>query len=242
MTQEPITEPTEPVQNSQLRMAFYIDGFNLYHALDELDINENYCKWLNLYKLAEYFGSKHNACLKKVVFCTASPKHKGPSVIERHERYIKALEYSGVCVKSGWFLPTEKECKAQYCNNKWNEYSEKEGDVNLAVSLVEDAYNDVYDIAFLLTSDSDQRPSIESVNKIPKKQVVMTYPNWRKETRASSNLANECNKGYKHINKNSEPITIAIVKQCLFQAIVPDKLGRSNFYPVRRPREYDPPQ
>lgn len=240
MTSHSIIPPALSTHNSRLKIAFYIDGFNLYHALDELDPSENYCKWLDLYKLAENFANRYNADLKKVVFCTATPTHKGIDVKDRHRTYIEALKYSKVCVKSGWFLKIEKECRS--CGAKWDEYSEKEGDVNLAVSLVEDAFNDIYDVAFLLTSDSDQRPSIETVNNITKskKQVIMAYPDWRNNTTASSNLANECNNGFKHINKNSVPIKIEDIKKSLFGTYVFDKRGIIK-YPKRRPREYDPP-
>ena len=33
------------------RVAVYVDGFNLYHALD--DLAENHLKWLDLWSLSE---------------------------------------------------------------------------------------------------------------------------------------------------------------------------------------------
>jgi len=38
---------------SKIRVACFVDGFNLYHAIDEMDREE--LKWVNLWKLMESF-------------------------------------------------------------------------------------------------------------------------------------------------------------------------------------------
>jgi hypothetical protein len=51
------------------RAALYVDGFNLYHAIDDLQLD--YLKWLNLWKLGELLIPSMSETLAKVVYCTA---------------------------------------------------------------------------------------------------------------------------------------------------------------------------
>ena len=56
-------------------------------------------------------------------------------------------------------------------------YEEKETDVNIAVALVEDAVQDRYDTALLLSADSDLCPAIRSVKRQrPDKRIVVAFP------------------------------------------------------------------
>jgi len=48
-------------------------------------------------------------------------------------------------------------------------------DVNIAVEMVKDAYNDVYDTAILISADSDLVPPIQTIKALGK-QVVCAFP------------------------------------------------------------------
>jgi hypothetical protein len=89
--------------------------------------------------------SKHlagvNRDLVRVVWCTA--KHPDPQKEERWTTYRNALLATGVKVVPGHFTKTPP-------------IEEKEGDVNVALHLMLDAIDNVYDIAFLVSADSDQ--------------------------------------------------------------------------------------
>lgn len=51
------------------RVAFYIDGFNLYHAIDDLGVD--YLKWNSLWDLAQgIIQSRSQSLLRS---CTAQP-------------------------------------------------------------------------------------------------------------------------------------------------------------------------
>ena len=59
-------------------------------------------------------------------------------------------------------------------------------DVNIAVELLGDAYEDKFDTALLISADSDLTTTIEKVRQLfPKKRVVSVFP----PNRASKELA-----------------------------------------------------
>ena len=51
-----------------IRAAFYIDGFNLYHAIDDLGLP--HLKWVNLFALARQLVRRDESVVR-VVWCTA---------------------------------------------------------------------------------------------------------------------------------------------------------------------------
>lgn len=70
-----------------------MDGFNLYHAID--DLRENHLKWADLWKLGEEIIPSSSQTLVMVEFCTAYfPGDHSKRI--RHEAYKNALEIRGV--------------------------------------------------------------------------------------------------------------------------------------------------
>ena len=56
-------------------------------------------------------------------------------------------------------------------------YEEKMTDVNIAVSLLADAQDDIYDTAMVISGDSDLSGPIEEVRRrYPGKRVVVAFP------------------------------------------------------------------
>ena len=218
------------------RAAFYVDGFNFYHALSSLELHENHYKWLDWQRLAKIIaGSTYQVV--KVVFCTASPKHKMQDVQDRHRNYLDALTATGIEVRSGWFLGEPQECRS--CGASWTRYNEKEGDVSLALSLIEDAYADVYDIAFLVSSDSDQVPTLRLMKKrfgpgsANPKQVIAVFPAWRGEDATSRSLSS-------HASDNRR-IGKPMLGGSLLPRIVKWQVAPNKLRLIRRPELYDPP-
>jgi uncharacterized LabA/DUF88 family protein len=59
----------------------------------------------------------------------------------------------------------------------WITYEEKETDVNIAIALVEDAVQNRYDTAILISGDSDLRPAVAAVKRLrPEKRIVAAFP------------------------------------------------------------------
>ena len=67
------------------------------------------------------------------------------------------------------------ECKK--CGKIWTKYNEKMTDVNIATQILIDAYQDKYDMAMLISGDSDLVPPMRAVHEIfNKKRVFVAFP------------------------------------------------------------------
>ena len=131
------------------RAAVYVDGFNLYHSLD--DLKRPYLKWLDLPRLMSSIIPR-NEVLKRTVWCTAfKPTNRARQL--RHAAYLSALEARGVNCMLGHFVAHTQGCNA--CGHRWTSWTEKQGDVNMALSVLNDAHANLFDVAYLITADGD---------------------------------------------------------------------------------------
>lgn len=154
------------------RLICFVDGFNLYHALDAL--NEPHLKWLDLQKLFSHFVRSKSQVITQVLFFSAYPTWK-PDSYRRHRLYVAALRASGVTAVMGHFKKKFKMCLQ--CGAKWDSHEEKETDVNLALALLDLAYKNMYDRALVLSRDSDLAPAIHKVKQnFPEKQITVLAP------------------------------------------------------------------
>ena len=84
------------------RAIAYIDGFNLYHAIDDL----NKLKWLDLWALNASLA-REGEFLAKVYYFSAYPTWK-PESEKRHRMYVRALMAQGVTCHLGHFKRKDK--------------------------------------------------------------------------------------------------------------------------------------
>ena len=157
----------------RLRGGVYIDGFNLYHAI--ADLNQPYLKWLSLRRLAERFARGHAHSIDHIVFGTAYfpgdfDKRK------RHETYNAALEATGIKVLLGHTTKEPANCKK--CDHRWDQPREKETDINVALSAFHHAIAGEIDVMFLITADTAQAATLRFMhNSCPLvKRVIVTPP------------------------------------------------------------------
>ena len=208
------------------RAIFYDDGFNLYHAID--DLNKNHLKWLDLRALAELVIPKKDEHVENVIFFSAIPSHLGkkhPHKIARHNVYVKALEASGVECILGRFKTKIFYCHK--CKNKWQSAEEKETDVHIACRLLEDAFLDRFDVAYLISNDTDLVPAIKIFkNNFPNKEIVGLVTPGR-------NYATDL----KSVVDRTQKMTPKLLSRCLLSAKIKSNPGGV----IMRPRVYDPP-
>ena len=149
----------------------YIDGFNLYHSIDELGRPE--LKWLNLWSLAESLIRK-NEELVEVNYFSAYATWL-PDAYRRHRQYTKALQAVGVQLVLGQFK--DKHLKCRKCGRMYVTKEEKETDVNIALRLVTDGLLDRYERAILITADTDLKPAIDTIrHHRPDKDIFVVSP------------------------------------------------------------------
>ena len=153
------------------RVVVYIDGFNLYFGM--LDAGLDYCKWLNIRLLILNLIQKNQELIEIKYF--TSRVSNNPEKQKRQSTYIEALESVNVKIYYGNYQSDTIECKR--CNNIWPKFNEKMTDVNIATQILIDAFQDKYDMAMLISGDSDLVPPIKAVHEIFKnKRVFVAFP------------------------------------------------------------------
>ena len=197
----------------------YIDGFNLYHAIDELGRPE--LKWVNLSSLSESL-LREGEELVEVNYFSAYATWM-PAKYKKHRDYTAALQFEGVNLVLGQFKDKFVKCKK--CGRTFTTKEEKETDVNVALRMVTDVILDRYDRAILISADTDLRAAIDSVkHHTPAKEVFVAAPPNRKSRARGLNAKYEIKPGR--------------IANHLLKAEYHDENGNIN---VIRPSSYAPP-
>jgi hypothetical protein len=201
-----------------------VDGFNLYHAIN--DLGQPYLKWLNLWKLGQLIARGHAKTIERVVFCTAYfPGDHGKKV--RHKVYVDALALVGVETKFGHTTHEPMECARAGCGHRWDAPREKQTDINIALAVYDDAYQDRFDAAFLVTADTDQAATLGAMRaRFPGKKLINVVPPGRTPSKHLRDLSHA-----------TITLTVNHLDQCVFPAMV----SKDGCRMIPRPREYAPP-
>lgn len=189
---------------SKKRITCYIDGFNLYHSIDDLGPKFNYLKWLNLWSLANAFVKTSTEQLQSVYYFSALAYWlKEPR--KRHEEFIKAIRCFGVIPILGNFKKKPGFCKS--CGSKWTTHEEKQSDVNIAAYLIHHFHTDQFDKAFIMTADSDLCPAIQLIldSHTNKETVILVPPNRYQITRELRGMVEAQKIKLKHLKNNQLP-------------------------------------
>lgn len=154
------------------RVSFFIDGFNVYHALISGNKYRKYL-WLDYRKFANRFVRKCDTTADVYYFSALPDWHTDK--LHRHYAFIDALKSVEVQIILGQFKRKERYCK-QCGNYVWSR-EEKRTDVNIAITLLKDAVLDKYDTGVLVTNDTDLIPAIDSVKQLyPQKRIGVVFP------------------------------------------------------------------
>jgi uncharacterized LabA/DUF88 family protein len=200
------------------RVIAYVDGFNLYFGLREKGWKRYY--WLNLELLSENL-LKPDQVLDTVYYFT-SRTTDDPGKMKRQNTFLEALEtLPKVRIKYGKYHSNPHECKK--CGYIYRRYKEKMSDVNLAVQLLVDAFQDRFDTAMIVSGDGDLSGLIGSVRQLfPGKRIVMAFP----PGRCSGNLSRVASAHFM--------IGQGILKRSLF----PDRVQKKDGFALVRPVEW----
>ncbi len=148
------------------RTYVYVDGFNLYYRA----LRKTKFKWLDLEALVRGLLDADNE-IARIRYFTAPVSGKfDPGVPVRQQRYLQALRtLPSVSIHEGNFLTAPKMRPLVNPSEGgpthveiWNT-EEKGSDVNLATYLIHDAWRDLFDVAVVLSQDTDLNEPVRIV-------------------------------------------------------------------------------
>jgi uncharacterized LabA/DUF88 family protein len=157
------------------RVLAYVDGFNLYHGLRAAGLKRLY--WLDVAALAARL-CKPDQALVHTRYFTARIRDNGSNAadVRRQVAYLDALSTrEDLTIVEGHYLAKPAQCRA--CGAGWTQHEEKMTDVNIAVALLTDAFDDRFDTALVMSADSDLVPPLRTIRaRFPAKRVIVAFP------------------------------------------------------------------
>ncbi|MGC8732103.1 MAG: NYN domain-containing protein [Halothiobacillaceae bacterium] len=199
------------------RVITYVDGFNLYFGLKASNFKRYY--WLDVAALAQSLLKPGQQLLATHYF-TARIRDNGSNSADqkRQNDYLEALALRGVRCQFGHYLHKTRHCRQ--CGATWPDYEEKMTDVNIAIQLLGDAFDDAFDTALVISADSDLTTPIRRVReRFTQKRIIVAFP----PDRHSSELK-RCATGY-----------LAIGEDKLRASQLPARLVKPDGYVLTRP-------
>jgi len=195
-----------------------IDGFNLYYGLKSKGWKKFY--WLDIKAMAVDLLKSHQRLMRTKYFTTIIKRPK-----RKHDRQNVFLEALRTCsefdIFYGHFLSSQVSC--YNCGHSYETHHEKMTDVNIAVELLIDAFNDRFDMALLISADSDLVGPVRAIkSEFPKKKVIIAFP----PNRVSEALKRESD-GYIFISRNT-------IAKCQF----PTRLTKPDGFTLRKPNSW----
>ncbi len=163
----------DPRLPPKTRASVYIDGFNFYYGA----LRGSPHKWLNLERFCQLLRPADD--LQAINYFTA--RVKGPSRVDQ-DAYLQALTTLPlVRIIEGRFKTKEVMCRVPGCTWKGHRHfqapEEKETDVNIALQMLRDGYEDRCDLFVLVSGDSDLVPALNMVKSVfPQKRVFVYVP------------------------------------------------------------------
>ncbi len=160
-----------------MRTIVYVDGFNLYYRA----LKNTPYKWLDLHALFSRILDKENRIVGVRYFTAMVTGRVDPDQPRRQRIYLNALNtLPNLTVHYGKFLakpikrPISGSHPPQFVN--MDSFEEKGSDVNLASYLLHDGWRDMYDVAAVVTSDTDLIVPIQLVVEDLYKPVGVISP------------------------------------------------------------------
>jgi len=199
-----------------MKINIYIDGFNLYYG----SLKGTPYNWLDLRKMCKQIFPKDKINQIKYFIARVAARPHDPNQPIRQETYFRALRtIDNLEIIEGRFLTKPVEMPSQSNPRKMLKViktEEKGSDVNLGVHMLRDGYNREYELAVMITNDSDLLEPMRIVQEELKLPVGIVNP----QKRVSFHLKQGAH-FIKHIRPN-------ILKTCQFPSRLKDDVG--SFY------------
>lgn len=145
-----------------MKTAIYVDGFNLYFGV----LKRTPYKWLDLQRLFEAVLTRNRITLVRYFTARVQSIPRNPGVDSRQDAYLRALDAACPLLTTHYGHYVRRELSMENANpppatvRVWKN-EEKGSDVNLAVHLVNDAWENRYDCAVVVSNDSDLASALD---------------------------------------------------------------------------------
>ena len=165
-----------------MRTNVYVDGFNLYYRA----IRGTQYRWLDLGRLCELLLPNHE--INRIRYFTARVANRSSDLTQaqRQQTYLRALAtIPNLTIHYGHFLESKKRRPLSLPEQgrprvvEILDTEEKGSDVNLATHILMDAFNGDYEMAVIVSNDSDLQLPISMVRDRLGKQVGVLDPSGR---------------------------------------------------------------
>jgi hypothetical protein len=211
-----------PLLFMALKANVYIDGFNFYYGC----LRKSPHKWLDLNAFCSNLLPTNQ--INQIRYFTAAvvPRPNDPSQGQRQQTYLRALRtLPNISIIMGhfltnrvWLMKADKSGKVEVLKTE-----EKGSNVNLASYILTDAYESRYDVAVIISNDSDLAYPIEYVKQRMGKIIGIINPHGKKPSYQLKSIANF----YKTIRPS-------VLASCQFPETLTDANGT-----FHRPPEWD---
>lgn len=200
------------------RVISYIDGFNLYFGLKAKHLER--FLWLDVQALSTNL-CVHDQRLVATKYFTS--RVSGPAdKAKRQNTYLEALQtLPNLSLFFGRYQMNPFTCRN--CSYTQQIPSEKMTDVNIAVELMTDAFQDRFDTAILISADSDLVGPIVALHRLfPAKRVIVAFP----PERFSANL------------RNVASAHLQIGRAVIANSQLPETVISASGFPLQRPASW----
>ena len=200
------------------RVITYIDGFNLYFGLKTKGWKRYY--WLDLQKLAMNLLKDNQKLITTKYF--TSRISGPPDKTKRQGTFLEALEtLDNFHIFYGHYLTNTIEC--QKCGAVFAKPNEKMTDVNIAVEMLTDAFQNEFDTGILISADSDLMAPIKKVKQLfSGKKIVVAFP----PARSSFALKKIANASF------------IIGRKMLAKSVFPEEVAKPDGFILKRPERW----
>ena len=211
-----------PAPPTQRRVVVYVDGLNLYYGLKSAGWRRYY--WLDLRRLAQSLLLSGQS-LAAIRYFTArfSPDPANPGRHIRQDAYLQALStLPNLSIHYGHHLPKNRTCPQ--CKATISTYEEKMTDVNIAVALLNDAHDNLFDTAIIVSADSDLAGPIHSVrSRYANKPIIAVFQPKRASKELRRVASGSLNIGQDRLRRNQ----------------LPDPVAKPEGYSIARPQRWN---
>lgn len=205
----------------------YVDGFNLFYAC----LKKSNYKWLDLNKLLLFYFPKYK--IEKIKYFTAivNARKNDLNKPAKQTTYLRALKtLKNLDIILGTFLENEikvfvpdrnknkvrQNASVELDKNKTilpllgNNYffikktEEKGSDVNIASHLTMDFYENKFDVAIVVSNDSDLAETIKILNKKNNKSIRLLNPYQKTNLKLLDSVSGDVKKIRKSVLKISQ--------------------------------------